>query len=163
MIYEIKAIPTTYAGVNFRSRLEARWAAFFDLCGWKWDYEPFDMEGWAPDFKIKVNDFIVLVEVKSADPGEENISVLSGYFAKACLHAMDHYVLLLCAAPRDCAIGIPVHKYDPPDSFISALRVTDSDAKWREAGNQVQWRPDEPTQDIAGIIKRAAAKARSAA
>ena len=34
MNYTIKAIPTTYAGVRFRSRLEARWAAFFDLCGW---------------------------------------------------------------------------------------------------------------------------------
>jgi hypothetical protein len=25
------AHPTRYAGVNFRSRLEAKWAAFFDL------------------------------------------------------------------------------------------------------------------------------------
>lgn len=39
MTYAIKAIPTTYAGVNFRSRLEARWAAFFDLCGWKYTLE----------------------------------------------------------------------------------------------------------------------------
>ena len=31
---KIAAIPTTYSGVVFRSRLEARWAAFFDLCGW---------------------------------------------------------------------------------------------------------------------------------
>ncbi|MEA2669684.1 MAG: hypothetical protein QOJ33_2618, partial [Chloroflexota bacterium] len=30
------AIPTTYDGVNFRSRLEAKWAAFFDLLGWRW-------------------------------------------------------------------------------------------------------------------------------
>lgn len=28
------AIPTTYADVQMRSRLEAKWAAFFDLCGW---------------------------------------------------------------------------------------------------------------------------------
>ena len=26
-------IPTTYANTNFRSRLEARWAALFDLAG----------------------------------------------------------------------------------------------------------------------------------
>ena len=48
----IKAIPTRYAGVQFRSRLEARWAAFFDLVGWKWEYEPVDFDGWIPDFVI---------------------------------------------------------------------------------------------------------------
>ncbi len=31
MEYTIKAIPTEYAGVHFRSRTEARWAAFFDV------------------------------------------------------------------------------------------------------------------------------------
>ncbi len=66
MTYTIKAIPTTYAGVNFRSRLEARWAAFFDLCGWKWDYEPFDLDGWAPDFLLK-GKVKALVEVKPVD------------------------------------------------------------------------------------------------
>jgi len=30
-MYTIPAIPTRYNGVNFRSRLEAKWAAFFDL------------------------------------------------------------------------------------------------------------------------------------
>lgn len=45
-------IPTTHAGTNFRSRLEARWAAFFDLVGWSWTYEPFDADGWIPDFLI---------------------------------------------------------------------------------------------------------------
>ena len=45
-------IPTTHRGTNFRSRLEARWAAFFDLVGWSWVYEPFDADGWIPDFQI---------------------------------------------------------------------------------------------------------------
>jgi hypothetical protein len=45
-------IPTTYADTNFRSRLEARWAAFFDLVGWKWTYEPIDADGYIPDFLI---------------------------------------------------------------------------------------------------------------
>lgn len=53
MEYTIKAIPTTYRGVRFRSRLEARWAAFFDKMGWMWTYEPYDLDGWAPDFEIK--------------------------------------------------------------------------------------------------------------
>jgi hypothetical protein len=60
----IPAIPTQYAGVNFRSRLEARWASFFDLCGWKWEYEPLDLNGWIPDFILLGNPRPVLVEVK---------------------------------------------------------------------------------------------------
>lgn len=60
----IKAHPTTYGGVNFRSRLEARWAAFFDLLGWKWQYEPIDLEGWVPDFSIQGASGPVYVEVK---------------------------------------------------------------------------------------------------
>lgn len=54
----IKAIQTRYKGYNFRSRLEARWAVFFDALGYKWEYEP---EGFVlstgahylPDFHIK--------------------------------------------------------------------------------------------------------------
>jgi hypothetical protein len=73
--YTRRAIPTTYAGVNFRSRLEARWAAFFDLCGWRWQYEPIDLAGWIPDF-VLLSDVQkpVLVECKpligTFEPGE---------------------------------------------------------------------------------------------
>jgi hypothetical protein len=48
----VKAIPTVYRSTRFRSRLEARWAAFFDLAGWYWVYEPFDCGGWIPDFIV---------------------------------------------------------------------------------------------------------------
>ena len=51
---EIKAIETRYKGYRFRSRLEARWAVFFDALGIKWEYEPegfdFDGERYLPDF-----------------------------------------------------------------------------------------------------------------
>jgi hypothetical protein len=46
-----------------RSRLEARWAAFFDARGWQWDYEPIDLDGYIPDFIISFKR-PVLVEVK---------------------------------------------------------------------------------------------------
>ncbi len=36
----VQAIPTRYAGCHFRSRLEARWAVFFDTVGIPWEYEP---------------------------------------------------------------------------------------------------------------------------
>lgn len=62
------AIPTTYASVRFRSRLEARWAAFFDLLEWDWDYEPLDLCGYIPDFIVDAKKWQFpdpfLVEVK---------------------------------------------------------------------------------------------------
>jgi hypothetical protein len=53
----IKAIPTRYAGCHFRSRLEARWAVFFDALGIQWEYEPEGFVGWfnepyLPDFLL---------------------------------------------------------------------------------------------------------------
>lgn len=51
----MKPIETLYAGCRFRSRLEARWAVFFDTLGIKWEYEKegYDLgdAGWyLPDF-----------------------------------------------------------------------------------------------------------------
>ena len=37
---DIKPIETYYKGYRFRSRLEARWAVFFDAMGIKYEYEP---------------------------------------------------------------------------------------------------------------------------
>jgi hypothetical protein len=62
--YSMKAIPTTFAGVRMRSRLEARWASFFTNCGWRWTYEPFDTEGWAPDFTLHMPAGDIYIEVK---------------------------------------------------------------------------------------------------
>ena len=54
---EIQSLPAFYAGTKFRSRLEARWAIFFDRCGIKWEYEPEgylleDGTCYLPDFLI---------------------------------------------------------------------------------------------------------------
>lgn len=52
----IKAIQTKYRGYHFRSRLEARWAVFFDAAHMKWEYEPegFSVDGvpYLPDFYL---------------------------------------------------------------------------------------------------------------
>ena len=53
MSYEIPAKPTMYNGISFRSRLESKWAAFFDLTEWQWEYEPSEINGYNPDFIIK--------------------------------------------------------------------------------------------------------------
>ena len=61
-----KGIPTAYAGQSFRSRLEARWAATFDLLNWQWTYEPFDGDGYVPDFLIRQGAIPLLAEIKPA-------------------------------------------------------------------------------------------------
>jgi hypothetical protein len=60
-----RGIPTIYRGIEYRSRLEARWAAFFDGIGWKHTYEPFDASGYIPDFLIH-GARPLLVEIKPA-------------------------------------------------------------------------------------------------
>lgn len=68
----IQAIETRYAGCRFRSRLEARWAVFFDTLGIEWVYEPegfvLDGEYYLPDFRLEHLD--CFVEVKPAEPSE---------------------------------------------------------------------------------------------
>jgi hypothetical protein len=53
----MEAIQTEYQGYKFRSRLEARWAVFFENLGIKWLYEPegfvlSDSTRYLPDFLL---------------------------------------------------------------------------------------------------------------
>ena len=59
------AITTTYDGIEYRSRLEARWAAFMKNIGWDIVYEPFDGDGYIPDVLVQ-GPSPMLVEVKPA-------------------------------------------------------------------------------------------------
>ena len=52
-----------YRGVQFRSRLEAKYACLFDQLGWVWDYEQLDYDGYIPDFTLAFKK-PMLVEVK---------------------------------------------------------------------------------------------------
>ena len=67
----IKALPTRYNGYHFRSRLEARWAVFFDTLGVTYEYEKegYDLgdAGWyLPDFFLP--NLNLWVEVKGVIP-----------------------------------------------------------------------------------------------
>jgi len=72
--HQIKAIETVYKGYRFRSRLEARWAVFFDALGIKWEYEKegYDLDGvrYLPDFWLP--EFESWVEVKGEQPNESS-------------------------------------------------------------------------------------------
>lgn len=66
----VSAIPTLWNGVQFRSRLEARWAAFLTELRIPWAYEPRDLDFYIPDFILPFPKRPLLVEVK---PTEEHI------------------------------------------------------------------------------------------
>lgn len=66
----MKPIETRYKGYRFRSRLEARWAVFFDAAGLKWEYEKegFDLGAagyYLPDFYLPD---IGWIEIKGQAP-----------------------------------------------------------------------------------------------
>lgn len=88
---DIKPLETTYNGYRFRSRLEARWAVFFDALGVKYEYEP---EGYKlPDGSCYLPDFLIhdvegihgcrwrtdiFVEVKG-DPDQESANKVAQF------------------------------------------------------------------------------------
>lgn len=138
------AKPTTYNGVRFRSRLEARWAAFFDLNAWKWSYEPVDLAGWVPDFILHMPLADVYVEVKPASPVDSS----NTSYKKAFDYWRKFQVLLLGVEPESASIGALL---DPPllvdyqwVDLHESMRPSHEDrvAFWREAGNLTQWKGD---------------------
>jgi len=72
----VQAIQTVYSGYRFRSRLEARWAVFFDALGLRYEYEPegfnlgADVGPYLPDFHLpKQSGFRGgWIEIKPCDP-----------------------------------------------------------------------------------------------
>lgn len=65
-----------FNGRQYRSRLEARWAAFMLLCGWKHEYEYLDLNGWIPDFAVSGHHGNkVWVEVKPEESFPEDTAV----------------------------------------------------------------------------------------
>jgi len=133
--YTIKAYPTLYRGRQYRSRLEARWAAFFDLLGWQHEYEPFDLGAWSPDFGMSLAvpwtplDRI-LVEVKPyvpfvGDKPTETVNKMIGAAAERGLLGKSAFLLLGTS---------PI--IDPRDSRFVCIGIM-----WfpEDAGNPVKW------------------------
>ena len=75
-----KAIQTRYGGCYFRSRIEARWARFFDCMGIIWEYEPqgFELKSgpYLPDFQLLLGGKRVWWEVKGEKPTEQEMQAL---------------------------------------------------------------------------------------
>lgn len=74
-----------YCGTRFRSRLEARWAAFFDLICLPWQDEPIDLRGYIPDFVVGSNpDHVVEVkQILTDDELSQKVNLYSDKIAKS--------------------------------------------------------------------------------
>lgn len=98
MTSRIKAIETRYGGCRFRSRLEARWAVFFDALQIEWQYEPqgfnFDGDCYLPDFYLSQNG--LYVEVKGSTDALSAASPTLRKFASS----MGAPLLILCDVPK---------------------------------------------------------------
>lgn len=98
------AIPTLYRGIKFRSRLESRWAAFFDEIGAKWDYEPqghavgdvaYLPDFWLPDVASRGRPGGLFVEIKPCMPSDaEKIK------ARMLAGATKRPVIVVAASPK---------------------------------------------------------------
>lgn len=67
MTKHIPAIPTVYKGYHFRSRLEARFAVFFDSLDLEWEYEKEgyvlgSLGGYLPDFYLPSLDYFIEIK-----------------------------------------------------------------------------------------------------
>lgn len=78
-MHNLTPIETEYKGYRFRSRLEARWAVFFDSLGIKWLYEQegFDIDGvwYLPDFYLV--DSASFFEVKGVMAEKDTLKIMA--------------------------------------------------------------------------------------
>ncbi|MBR7189286.1 MAG: hypothetical protein IKD53_12140 [Clostridia bacterium] len=106
----IKPIETIYNGYRFRSRLEARWAVFFDATGIKYQYEPegFKLSDgiyYLPDFYLPDSD--TFVEIK-------------GVMSEKDTHKIDQFMKEM---EVDFLIGYSDFQFQASDAWYSGFSL----------------------------------------
>lgn len=143
----IKAIETRYAGYRFRSRLEARWAVFFDAIGVAYKYEDegfeWDFNGrkerYLPDFYLP--EWGVYVEVKPGVPTCDEMRKL--HVLAAAQPEIDgrrkiHF--MICGSP-----GLPKLRLNHPpvnSDLFAEIGKTDSYMIVSTSGSLIDGKPD---------------------
>ncbi len=118
---EIKAIETEYNGYKFRSRLEARWAVFFDYCGIPYEYEP---EGFEVDGKKYLPDFFLpevdrWVEIKGKKLTAEELEKCSAFCEAQDSDGIKFSIFI--GQPLDGLVGIMPGEHPGTISFTDDL------------------------------------------
>ena len=144
---QIRPIETEYNGYRFRSRLEARWAVFFDALGVSYEYEP---EGFAlpsgkqylPDFRVKCYGtrgkrdgvpFDLYVEVKGRMT-DEDAARIKEFANTECINydygrnGETHPTLVVGNIPEDgCLAGDPYDRMDGVNIYPFNCETIDGD------------------------------------
>lgn len=126
----MKAIDTTYRNSRFRSRVEARWAVFFDAMGIVWEYEKEgfvldDGQRYLPDFWLP--QVGMWAEVKGQDFTAEEVAKCVE-LAEGC----ERPVLMLNGQPdgRNFWAATPWDEYCPfTDYLFSAERYWETESR----------------------------------
>ena len=171
MSNDIKAIETEYDGHRFRSRLEARWAVFFNAVGLTYEYEieGFEMDGtrYLPDFYIpSLNRWF---EIKGKPMSLNEIKKCEEFCRRLDNENIKYSVLI--GSPNLCAIrfgdffGIleyvwewPSEKY--PDNYRIQAPKELIDDKYYSRFVKGLWVVPDKTEEEVAVAAVAAGKAR---
>ena len=124
---DIQAIETIWAGDRFRSRLEARWAVFFNAAGIRYIYEPEGFykiccpgdnrdpgDKYLPDFYLPEYD--IYAEVKGERPGigeevKKAVNIMANKFNRKVLLILPE---IPNAGALNCGVWwLPIYYYHP--------------------------------------------------
>lgn len=121
----IKAIETEYSGYRFRSRLEAKWAVFFDAAGIPYEYEKegYEIPGigrYLPDFWLPT--LGIWIEIKGEKPSDEEIRKAMGVcrFTEKSVH-------IFCSDPYFPIADTTCFFREWPDEETRDLIINDPD------------------------------------
>jgi hypothetical protein len=169
----IAPIETVYRGYRFRSRLEARWAVFFDALGIQFEYEPnayqTHLGGYLPDFYLPFVEGGIFVEVKPFGgfdgPAIEKCMVLSVRTQKPCLFALgppnDVFYLMI----SDGFSSLPKLPVEPFLGCVAVAFVSEhvysgcSETFWYEDSDNAN--PGQPVVDSLNTPSSAVAASRA--
>lgn len=136
----IKAKPTAYKGIRFRSKTEASLAVAFDYYEAisEWRYEPFQykLDEWLPDFEIVLKDGFkerLLIECKPRNPNIHYHVWLQGQSEKV-LHEYCHFAtVIICInsyLSEHIILPVPqINKY----SYLASEYIRDVFKNFNEA------------------------------
>lgn len=135
----MKAIQTVYKGYRFRSRLEARWAVFFETLGIKWEYEKegyelSDGSKYLPDFWLPEMDCFFEVKGTAPTDKERNLALLLSSESKKL-------VAVACGTMSVEELRVGGKRYGewPSQNFRIELFAGPAHAKWEAAHDFPLW------------------------
>lgn len=141
----LQAIETVYNGYRFRSRLEARWAVFFDALDMRWEYEK---EGYDLGIGWYLPDFWLTKRGRYGWEGGEAVSVWAEVKPERFTAIeIERCKRLVAMTQADCImlVGLPepevyyAIEYDPQ----SRMAIDSVDLLLHSSKNRFWWSPGE--------------------